>query len=128
MPLWLVGILRGWGLAGLYAVHLTAATAPCNDPPTGNAAIFLALGAKKVAAIVYLLGLSPRTIVVSDVDVAWLSDPSAMVMGRLRGLEDFAHADLIASSDCVSPEDDVRTPARDNNRIENSELQRHFST
>lgn len=74
----------------------------------GNPAIFLALGAKKVAAIVYLLGLGPRTIVVSDVDVAWLSDPSAMVMGRLRGLEDFAHADLIASSDCVSPEDDVR--------------------
>eukprot|EP00967_Tisochrysis_lutea_P143831 scaffold267659_cov35-Tisochrysis_lutea.AAC.1 len=73
----------------------------------GNPAIFLALGAKKVAAIVYLLGLGPRTIVVSDVDVVWLSDPAAMVMGRLRGFEDFAHADLIASSDCVSPEDDV---------------------
>ena len=73
----------------------------------GNPALFLALGAKKVAAIVYLLGLSARPIVVSDVDVAWLSDPSAMVLGRLPGLEDFGHADLLASSDCVSPEDDV---------------------
>ena len=73
----------------------------------GNPTLFISLGARKVAAILLLLERSGRPVVVSDVDVVWLRDPSALVLGRLAGYEDFAHADLLASTDCLDPVQDV---------------------
>ena len=70
----------------------------------GNPTLFISLGARKVEAILMLLRSSGRPVVVSDTDVVWLQDPSALVAGRLPGYEDFAHADLLASTDCLDPE------------------------
>ena len=46
-------------------------------------------------------------MLVSDVDVVWLSDPKALVTGHLKGYEDFAHADILGSTDCLDPSLDV---------------------
>ena len=45
-------------------------------------------------------------VVLSDVDCVWLHDPNPMVRGQVKGYEDFAHADLIVSTDCHNPESD----------------------
>ena len=62
----------------------------------GNPGLFNSLGGRKVAAILDLLHASGRAVLVSDVDVVWLSDPKALVTGRLKGYEDFAYADILA--------------------------------
>ena len=51
----------------------------------GNPGLFNSLGGRKVAAILDLLHASGRAVLVSDVDVVWLSDPKALVTGRLKG-------------------------------------------
>ena len=73
----------------------------------GNPGLFNSLGGRKVAAILDLLHASGRAVLVSDVDVVWLSDPKALVTGRLKGYEDFAHADILGSTDCLDPSLDV---------------------
>ena len=73
----------------------------------GNPGLFNSLGGRKVAAILDLLHASGRAVLVSDVDVVWLSDPTALVTGRLRGYEDFAYADILGSTDCLDPALDV---------------------
>ena len=45
-------------------------------------------------------------VVLSDVDCVWLHDPNPMVRGLVPGYEDFAHADLIVSTDCHNPKSD----------------------
>ena len=44
----------------------------------------------------------------SDVDVVWMSDPSQLLSGALPGFEDLAHADILASTDCLDPALDLR--------------------
>ena len=73
----------------------------------GNPGLFNSLGGRKVAAILDLLHASGRAVLVSDVDVVWLSDPKALVTGHLKGYEDFAHADILGSTDCLDPSLDV---------------------
>ena len=72
----------------------------------GNPTLFNALGGRKVAAILLLLERSGRSVLISDVDVVWRADPYWLVGGQLAGYEDFAHADVLASSDCIDPEKD----------------------
>ena len=69
----------------------------------GNPTLFISLGARKVGAILLLLGVSGRPVIVSDVDVVWMRDPHLLVAGAIAGYEDFAHADVLASSDCLDP-------------------------
>ena len=45
-------------------------------------------------------------VILSDVDAVWLHDPNPMVRGMRPGFEDFAHADMIVSTDCHNPESD----------------------
>lgn len=72
----------------------------------GNPMLFISLGARKVDAILTLLATSGRAVIVSDVDVVWLHDPRLLVSGRMAGFEDFAHADVLASTDCLDPSQD----------------------
>jgi hypothetical protein len=72
----------------------------------GNPTLFISLGARKVEAILTLLHTSGRPVLTSDVDVVWMGDPTALVTGRLAGYEDFAHADLLLSTDCLDPQRD----------------------
>ena len=74
----------------------------------GNPAAFLGIGAKKVMAIRAVLFSSGRSVLVSDVDVVWIGDPTPLLAGQLKGLEDLQHADLLASSDCLDPDLDER--------------------
>ena len=60
-----------------------------------------------MAAILLLLHASDRPLVVSDADVVWMGDPMPLVTGAWEGYEDFAHADLLASSDCLDLEKDA---------------------
>jgi hypothetical protein len=73
----------------------------------GNPTLFISLGARKVESILTLLHVSGRPVLVSDVDVVWLHDPARLVRGALRGYEDFAHADVLGSTDCLDAERDV---------------------
>ena len=73
----------------------------------GNPTLFISLGARKVSAILMLLHTSGRPILVSDVDVVWMANPKRLLSGVLPGYEDFAHADVLASSDCLDPKMDV---------------------
>jgi len=66
---------------------------------------FRALGVRKLDALLPVLRLGVH-VVLSDVDCVWSSSPLPMFHGRLPGFEDFAHADLIVATDCMSPEDD----------------------
>ena len=74
----------------------------------GNPTLFISLGERKVGAILTLLHASGRAVVVSDVDVAWLHNPAELLAGRMQGYEDFAHADVLLSTDCLDPELDVK--------------------
>ena len=78
------------------------------DNIRGNPGAFLGIGAKKVMAIRAVLLRSGRSVLVSDVDVVWMGDPTPMLTGQLPGLEDLQHADILASSDCLDPELDRR--------------------
>ncbi len=69
----------------------------------GNPTLFISLGARKVGALLLLLTVSGRPVLCSDVDVVWMRDPSPLVAGKMKGFEDLAHADVLASSDCLSP-------------------------
>ena len=103
-------------------MHCVRLRVPCIEPSQGDAdfsslgadnfrgnpALFNKLGGRKVRAIYDLLRLSGRPLVVSDVDVVWLGDPTPLVTGALRGYEDFRHAQLLASTDCLDPEEDER--------------------
>ena len=73
----------------------------------GNSLLFNGLGARKVSSILVLLETTGRPVLISDADVVWLKDPIALVSGTLPGLADFAKADILASSDCLDPEEDV---------------------
>ena len=59
-------------------------------------------------AIRAVLFSSGRSVLVSDVDVVWIGDPTPLLAGQLKGLEDLQHADLLASSDCLDPDLDER--------------------
>ena len=74
----------------------------------GNPTLFISLGARKVEAILTLLHATGRPVLVSDVDVVWMSDPSQLLSGALPGFEDLAHADILASTDCLDPALDLR--------------------
>ena len=70
----------------------------------GNPTLFISLGARKVGALLLLLTVSGRPVLCSDVDVVWMRDPSPLVAGKMKGFEDLAHADVLASCS-VSPGD-----------------------
>ena len=100
---------KEWDDALTLEAERTGQPGPSHVNIRGNALLFLSLGARKVEAILTLLDAgSGRPILVSDVDVVWLADPLSLVLGRLRGYEDFAHADVLASTDCLDPALDVR--------------------
>lgn len=69
---------------------------------------FRALGVRKLDALLPVLRAG-IDVVLSDVDCVWSSSPLPMFRGELPGFEDFAHADVIVATDCMSPELD--TPA-----------------
>ena len=66
---------------------------------------FRALGVRKLDALLPVLRAGVH-VVLSDVDCVWSSSPLPMFHGQLPGFEDFAHADLLVATDCMSPEDD----------------------
>ena len=74
----------------------------------GNPTLFISLGARKVQSILTILDCSGRPVLVSDVDVVWMGDPRPLVLGLTPGYEDFAHADVLASTDCLDPMLDVK--------------------
>jgi len=71
----------------------------------GDFSGFRALGVRKVDALLPILRRGVH-VVLSDVDCVWLHDPNPMVRGLVPGYEDFAHADLIVSTDCHNPKSD----------------------
>tara|TARA_B110001452_G_scaffold251255_1_gene240170 strand:+ start:546 stop:1520 length:975 start_codon:yes stop_codon:yes gene_type:complete len=71
----------------------------------GDFAGFRALGVRKVDALLPILRRGVH-VILSDVDAVWLHDPNPMVRGVTPGFEDFAHADMIVSTDCHNPESD----------------------
>ena len=71
----------------------------------GDFSGFRALGVRKVDALLPILRRGVH-VVLSDVDCVWLHDPNPMVRGLVPGYEDFAHADLIVSTDCHNPRSD----------------------
>lgn len=71
----------------------------------GDFAGFRALGVRKVDALLPILRRGVH-VILSDVDAVWLHDPNPMVRGMTPGFEDFAHADMIVSTDCHNPESD----------------------
>ena len=71
----------------------------------GDFSGFRALGVRKVDALLPILRRGVH-VVLSDVDCVWLHDPNPMVRGLVAGYEDFAHADLIVSTDCHNPQSD----------------------
>ena len=71
------------------------------DNIRGNPGAFLGIGAKKVMAIRAVLHRSGRSVLVSDVDVVWMGDPTPMLAGQLPGLEDLQHAVAIQPCACA---------------------------
>ena len=61
------------------ALTLTLALAPTLARP---------LSLTKVMAIRAVLFSSGRSVLVSDVDVVWIGDPTLLLAGKLKGLED----------------------------------------
>ena len=72
---------------------------------------FRALGVRKLDALLPVLRAGIH-IVLSDVDCVWSSSPLPMFEGRIRGFEDFLHADVIVATDCMSP--DLDSPKDEN--------------
>lgn len=73
----------------------------------GDESGFRKLGVRKVDALVAVLRAGVH-VVLSDVDCVWSHDPGPIVRGTKPGYEQFALADVIAATDCMSPEDDFR--------------------
>ena len=68
---------------------------------------FRALGVRKLDALLPVLRAGVH-VVLSDVDCVWSSSPLPMFHGQIAGFEDFAHADVLVATDCMSPADDHR--------------------
>jgi len=51
------------------------------------------LSLTKVMAIRAVLFSSGRSVLVSDVDVVWIGDPTPLLAGKLKGLEDLQVGD-----------------------------------
>ncbi len=71
----------------------------------GSFSGFRALGVRKIDALLPVLRAGVH-VVLSDVDCVWSASPVPMFHGRLAGYEDFAHADVLVATDCMSPEQD----------------------
>lgn len=82
---------------------------------------FAGLGVLKTLFIQRLLSAG-RDVLISDTDTAWFKDPRPLVYGRQAHYADFAHADLLISTDCIDASDDEsaansgcwRTPVQKN--------------
>ena len=64
---------------------------------------FRALGVRKLDALLPVLHAGIN-VVLSDVDCVWSSSPLPMFHGQVPGFEDFAHADVLLATDCMSPD------------------------
>ena len=67
---------------------------------------FRALGVRKLDALLPVLRAGIH-VVLSDVDCVWSSSPLPMFHGKVPGFEDFAFADVLVATDCMSPEEDL---------------------
>ena len=72
---------------------------------------FRALGVRKLDALLPVLRAGIN-VVLSDVDCVWSSSPLPMFHGLVPGFEDFAAADVLLATDCMSP--DLDAPADTN--------------
>ena len=70
---------------------------------------FRALGVRKLDA---LLPVRRVNVVLSDVDCVWSASLLPMFHGQVRGFEDFALADVILATDCMSPDLDAPKDGR----------------
>ena len=73
----------------------------------GSFAGFRALGVRKLDALLPVLRAGVN-VVLSDVDCVWSASPLPMFHGQVPGFEDFAHADVLVATDCMSPEIDLQ--------------------
>ena len=75
---------------------VTLALTPTPTPTLALAlalTLALALARTKVMAIRAVLFSSGRSVLVSDVDVVWIGDPTPLLAGKLKGLEDLQVGD-----------------------------------
>ena len=88
-------------------------TASVNDKSyvRGSFDGFRALGVRKLDALLPVLRAGVN-VVLSDVDCVWSASPLPMFHGQVRGFEDFALADVILATDCMSPDLDAPKDGR----------------
>ena len=88
-------------------------TASVNDKSyvRGSFDGFRALGVRKLDALLPVLRAGVN-VVLSDVDCVWSASPLPMFHGQVRGFEDFALADVILATDCMSPDLDAPADGR----------------
>lgn len=74
--------------------------------PSTSTSGFRALGRRKLESLLFILqkGID---VVMSDADCVWLESPVPMIQGQRPGYEDYAHADLIMTTDCLDPSEDA---------------------
>ena len=72
---------------------------------------FRALGVRKLDALLPVLRAGIN-VVLSDVDCVWSASPLPMFHGQVRRFEDFALADVILATDCMSPDLDAPKDGR----------------